>query len=103
MALADTRAQGLGRNHSLCHGDLGNLELLLAARQLPGQEPSAAEVERWTAIVLESFERHGALSGVPLGVETPGLMVGLSGIGYQLLRLCEPRKVPSVLVLEAPR
>ena len=102
IALADTRAVGLGRTHSLCHGDLGNLELLLSARELPGQAGLAAEVERWTAIVLDSLERDGALSGVPLGVETPGLMVGLSGIGYQLLRLAEPRKVPSVLVLEPP-
>jgi type 2 lantibiotic biosynthesis protein LanM len=103
IALADTRAVGVGHNHSLCHGDLGNLELLLAARELPEQAGLGAEVERWTAIVLDSLERNGALSGVPLGVETPGMMVGLSGIGYQLLRLAEPRKVPSVLVLEPPR
>ena len=29
VALETTRAQGFGYNHSLCHGDLGNLDLLL--------------------------------------------------------------------------
>jgi lantibiotic modifying enzyme len=35
-------------------------------------------------------------------VETPGFMVGLAGIGYQLLRLAEPENVPSALVLAPP-
>jgi len=29
-------------------------------------------------------------------------MIGLAGIGYGLLRLAEPTRVPSVLVLEPP-
>ncbi|MFL5349041.1 MAG: type 2 lanthipeptide synthetase LanM family protein [Hyalangium sp.] len=99
VALADTRAVGLGRDHSLCHGDLGSLELLLAAREAQGQSGPDAELERWTGIVLDSIERHGWLSGAPLGVETPGFMVGLAGIGYELLRLAEPGRVPSVVVL----
>ena len=32
----------------------------------------------------------------------PGLMVGLAGIGYGLLRLAYPEQVPSVLVLAPP-
>ena len=35
-------------------------------------------------------------------VESPGLMTGLAGIGYGLLRLAEPTRMPSVLVLEPP-
>jgi hypothetical protein len=35
-------------------------------------------------------------------VETPGLMIGLAGIGYGLLRLARPNDVPSVLQLAAP-
>ena len=33
-ALQTTLAQGFGGNHSLCHGDLGNLELLLQASEM---------------------------------------------------------------------
>jgi lantibiotic modifying enzyme len=40
--------------------------------------------------------------GVPLNVETPGLLLGLAGIGYELLRLAEPERVPSLLTLAPP-
>lgn len=102
-ALEDTRAQGLGRDHSLCHGDAGSLELLLAAREVLGDAALAPVREEWTGTLLEGIERHGWLSGVPFGVETPGLLVGLAGTAYTLLRLAEPERVPSVLVLEPPR
>jgi lantibiotic modifying enzyme len=36
-------------------------------------------------------------------VESPGLMTGLAGIGYGLLRLAKPARVPSILTLEGPR
>ena len=103
IALKTTLSQGFGRNHSLCHGDLGNLELLLQASQTLDDPYWKAQVDRFAAIILESIEKHGWLCGVPLGVETPGLMTGLAGIGYQLLRLAEPERVPSVLVLESPK
>ena len=35
-------------------------------------------------------------------VTGPGLMTGIAGIGYQLLRLAEPGRVPSVLTLAPP-
>jgi len=37
VALEATLARGFGGNHSLCHGDLGNLELLLAASLTLGE------------------------------------------------------------------
>ncbi len=103
MALRTTLAQGFGGNHSLCHGDLGNLELLLQASQVLPDPQWKAQTERIASAILESIDQHGWLCGVPLGVETPGLMTGLAGIGYGLLRLAEPERVPSVLTLEPPR
>jgi hypothetical protein len=35
-------------------------------------------------------------------VESPGLMTGLAGIGYGLLRAADPECVPSVLTLSPP-
>jgi type 2 lantibiotic biosynthesis protein LanM len=102
-ALQTTLNQGFGGNHSLCHGDLGNLELLLQASQILNDSHWKTQVDRFAAIILESIDRYGWLCGVPLGVETPGLMTGLAGIGYGLLRLAEPELVPSVLVLEPPK
>jgi lantibiotic modifying enzyme len=102
LALQTTMAQGFGRNHSLCHGDLGNLELLLQASEVLDTPYWRVQANRIAAMVIESFGRHGYLCGVPLGVEVPGLMTGLAGIGYELLRLAEPQRVPAVLVLAPP-
>lgn len=103
VALASTDAHGFGGGHSLCHGDFGNLDLFVtAAEVLHGPEWLAAARQRAGAL-LDRQPQTGWLCGVPGGVETPGLMVGLAGIGYQLLRLADPAAVPSVLLLEAPR
>lgn len=92
-AIAATVSAPTGLNHSLCHGDLGNLELLIQARRA---EPLAQAASS----VLESIRRDGWRCGWALSVETPGLMLGLAGIGYGLLRLARPDQVPSVLLLE---
>jgi type 2 lantibiotic biosynthesis protein LanM len=101
-ALKNTLENGFCGNHSLCHGDLGNLELLLQASQSFGSITWQKHVDRLSATILESIDQHGWLCGVPMGVETPGLMTGLAGIGYELLRLAEPGRVPSVLNLAPP-
>lgn len=101
-ALKTTLARGFGLNHCLCHGDLGNLELLLQAKELFGGAEWEYEVRRISSIILESIRRNGLLSGLPMGVESPGLMTGLAGIGYGLLRLAHPESVPSVLALAPP-
>lgn len=102
LALQTTREQGFGLNHSLCHGDLGNLEVLLTARQISGSAAESPDLAERTALVFASIERQGWYTGVPLGRETPGLMTGLAGIGYELLRLAKPDQVPSVLLLAPP-
>jgi lantibiotic modifying enzyme len=98
-AVTTTLAQGFGHNHSLCHGDLGNVDLLLAA---PRPEALRDDIARVTAMIAASIRDHGWITGVPFGVESPGLMTGLAGTGYGLLRLFAPSAVPSVLLLEPP-
>ncbi len=102
-ALQTTLDQGFGYNHCLCHGDLGNLELLLQAREILNEPQWKAHIERLSAMILESIERDGFLCGTPQGVESPGLMNGLTGIGYGLLRAAVPPRVPSLLTLAPPR
>lgn len=102
IAIKTTQINGFGLNHCLCHGDLGNLELLLNASMAFDDPILAKEFRKTLAMILDGIERHGWLTGVPLGTETPGLMTGISGIGYQLLRFAVPDRVPSVLLLESP-
>ncbi|WP_224248154.1 type 2 lanthipeptide synthetase LanM family protein [Hyalangium gracile] len=99
-AVQTTVAQGFGRNHSLCHGDLGNLELLFQASQVFGEPELRGRTYRLAEMILDTIGAEGWLCGVPLGVETPGLMTGLAGIGLSLLRLAAPGRVPAVLTLD---
>jgi len=103
VAIESTVANGFLSNDSLCHGDLGNLELLLRARERgfggPWEETLASEASR----LVERLVRGDWRCGIPGGVETPGLMMGLAGIGYGLLRLGATDRVPSLLSLEPPR
>jgi lantibiotic modifying enzyme len=100
-ALATTLSR-LGANHSLCHGDLGNLDFAMQAAELLGDAAAMARAERLTSSVLCDIEERGWRCGTPGTVETPGLMVGLAGIGLALLRLAAPSRVPSVLALAPP-
>jgi type 2 lantibiotic biosynthesis protein LanM len=102
VALHTTLTRGFGQTHSLCHGDMGNLDLLLEASQVLPDRRWRVERDRLAAKILDSIDRHGWQCGGPQAVETPGLMLGLAGIGYQMLRLAEPDRVPSVLVLAPP-
>ncbi len=101
-AVESTLEQGLGNSHSLCHGDLGNLDFLLEAARRLGDPGLERRVYALAAGVLASVEAEGWRQGVPMGGDTPGLMAGLSGLGYGLLRLAEPDRVPSVLLLKPP-
>lgn len=102
VAAKATLAQGFGLNHSLCHGDLGNLDFLLQASEVLPDLQASFSPNRTSAAILESIEQYGWLCGTPQGIETPGLMMGIAGIGYGLLRLADPVRIPSVLTLEPP-
>ncbi|QRN93727.1 type 2 lantipeptide synthetase LanM family protein [Archangium violaceum] len=101
-ALDTTLREGFGGNHCLCHGDMGNLEpLYLAGERLGEPRWIRAALER-AAHVIHTGRERGWLCGLPRGTETPGLLMGLAGIGYGLLRLAAPERVPSVLSLAMP-
>nr|WP_239062797.1 type 2 lanthipeptide synthetase LanM family protein [Streptomyces sp. SID13031] len=84
---------------SLCHGELGALEPLLWLEER--DDPAMEAVRRRRAgLVLAALQQYGPHCGTPRGVTSPGLLTGLAGIGYGLLRLGFGRRVPSVLLLE---
>jgi type 2 lantibiotic biosynthesis protein LanM len=103
VALQTTLERGFGGNHSLCHGDLGNLDFISEASRILDEPLLDRQVNQLSAMVLESAARYGWLCGAPLNVEIPGLMTGLAGIGYEMLRLASPSQVPSVLMMEPPK
>lgn len=99
-AATATLAHGFGHNHCLCHGDLGNLEFLRAASEALAEPALEAATARAQATILVGLESHDWRCATPAHVHAPGLMIGLAGIGYGLLRLAAPSRVPSVLTLQ---
>lgn len=91
-------------SHSLCHGDLGNLDLLLLASRKLNNTLLKKESYLKAGLIFEEFKTHNFQwkCGIPGEDPTPNLMLGLSGIGYELLRLFDEENIPSVLVLEPP-
>jgi lantibiotic modifying enzyme len=102
-ALDTVQTDGFGRNHSLCHGDFGNLDVLLQAADSYGDGEWPGLARDTAALVIDGAASTGWLCGLPLGVETPGLMTGLAGVGMGLLRVAARYRVPSVLILEPPK
>ncbi|MFI5711246.1 type 2 lanthipeptide synthetase LanM family protein [Kribbella sp. NPDC051620] len=84
---------------SLCHGELGAVEPILWLAE--GGAPAIEAVRRRRAgLVLAAVQQYGPQCGTPRGVTSPGLLTGLAGVGYGLLRLGFGSRIPSVLLLE---
>ena len=83
---------------SLCCGRMGQVDFLLSAgRRLERQSlcNAAATIGRRT--LTRALDEGRFASGTDEGFR-PGLFQGVSGIGYELLRLQAPDTVPSVLL-----
>ncbi|MGZ8697296.1 MAG: lanthionine synthetase LanC family protein [Gaiellaceae bacterium] len=86
---------------SLCHGDLGNLELLREASVALDIAEYKHAHDRIAASMVRRFDRTGLQTGLPGRTRSHGLLRGVSGIAFGLLRLAAP-ETPSVLLLDPP-
>jgi lantibiotic biosynthesis protein len=96
-AVSSTSGQG---NFCLCHGQSGNADLFLCADHVFREEKYRTLAEQIGQRGLEAYDEIGVPwpCGVQGGGETPGLMLGLAGIGYFYLRLFDSAKVPTILL-----
>ncbi|HVY70102.1 MAG TPA: lanthionine synthetase LanC family protein, partial [Verrucomicrobiae bacterium] len=98
------RAHGLSPVDHCCCGNFGRVEILQTASEKLGRPELREAALRQTARLLEiartegGFACFGSLSRVLL---SPGFFGGISGIGYTLLRLAYPGKLPSVLAFDS--
>ena len=95
---------GFHGNQCICHGDFGNLEILYAIAHRNSDAVLKNKVHDVLGkIVEESLRDVSFRYGDGGNMEILGLFVGLSGMGYQLLRFYDWKKVPSILCLETPK
>lgn len=100
-ALNQTSVNGVVESHCLCHGTLGNVDILLTAAQKIDKNDLLNKGLEMGYLAIAQKREHGWVHGLDSRVEMDGFMLGRTGIGYSLLRLYNP-KIPSVLALEIP-
>lgn len=99
-AAIGTTAEGpeLAVDH-LCCGNFGRLEVLLVAGRRLGRSDLVREAQcRADDLVTRAENGRGFRCSAGLDEFSPGFFTGLSGIGYELLRITHPEVLPSVLL-----
>jgi class II lanthipeptide synthase len=102
-ALEPMRRSALAPSDCLCHGEFGNIELLLCAAG-PARQPNLRDLaKRRATAAIGRYRKYGAWRcGAVPNEATPGLLIGLAGIGYGMLRCYASDETPSILALQPP-
>lgn len=100
-ALFATKMYGLTDNDCLCHGNLGNTEILLEySKECNDEEVRHMMLSARTQIAMDIInENYDCARSYLHGYKIPGFMTGISGMGYSLLRDLYP-ELPCILALE---
>lgn len=103
QALKTTSNSAFSPVDHLCCGNLGRADVLLTAGRRLGRPALIFEAEKRVAGVVRRAAERGSFSLRVSEEENrtfqPGFFRGVSGVGYQLLRLVEP-SLPSILSFE---
>lgn len=86
---------------SLCHGEAGVADVLSVLSAATRSRTAYRAQRHRAGLLLDVVNRYTSVCGTPGGVYTPGLLNGLAGVGYGLLRLGFADRVPSALLLQA--
>lgn len=100
-ALREVRNNYWMDSHCLCHGTIGNLEPIFDCQKYSIYPDFCEEYEKSLSKIFNDIKKNGWHSLLPSQTQNIGLMTGLSGLGYFLLRQYE-NEIPSVLSMEAP-
>ncbi|MEH1782277.1 MAG: type 2 lanthipeptide synthetase LanM family protein [Nostoc sp.] len=103
IALQTTQNYCLQKLDSLCYGNFGRIETLLVASQKLSSPQLQAMALKQAALAVTKAEEIGAyrmLHNLSSHKFSLSFFQGIAGIGYELLRLASPEKLPSVLLWE---
>ena len=95
IAVRTTLARGLREQDSLISGNFGNADLLISCQQYVDRD-----LAQQCGQALRRLQEEIDVRGWKLGekqLRPLGLMIGVTGIGYQYLRWAYPDQVPSIL------
>ncbi len=98
-----TLAHGLPPEDNLCCGNFGRIEFLLATAQRLGRPDLLERAQKHASLLVCRASQEGdfhMVTGLPRRANNPGLYKGRAGIGYELLRLAFPERLPCILLWE---
>ncbi|MCX0386937.1 type 2 lantipeptide synthetase LanM family protein [Clostridium perfringens] len=99
IALNQLINNGLGHDISLCHGDLGNISILKDAALYLNKKTLFKHIistlEDISSSILDLLNQESFKEN-----EHNAFMIGLPGIGYELLRIGRESELPNILSLE---
>jgi lantibiotic modifying enzyme len=100
-AAVSTWTSGMGETHTLCHGDMGSWKALCQAAAA-GVLPTGVTREDLAGRILSSLEEFGPRCAVTTNVFRAGLLSGMGGVAYTLLRMHPHSQLPSLLLPDPP-
>ena len=97
--IINIKTSGFSGRNTLISGDLGNLDLLISYRDLFGDSEISINIENLLKTKLKQMHEKGWENGIgDKSNYTLGLMNGVTGIGYTLLRYLSSNQIPSLLI-----
>ena len=99
IAAETTMKYGFNGTHSLCHGDIGNLEILTMYACKSQKEDLFTKCIEYSQVMAKLFVNKQWNCGLPYGQETPSFMLGLAGMGYSMMRYYNP-ELPAIISLK---
>ncbi|MBI5320401.1 type 2 lanthipeptide synthetase LanM family protein [Bradyrhizobium sp.] len=97
--VSTSQADLLPRDH-LCCGNTGLMDTLCSAGEQFPEGDWSRKARQLAARTVARGNRRGSFSiAFENGFFNPSLFQGTAGVGYQLLRLADPARIPSVLLL----
>ena len=86
-------------DHSVCHGVFGNIDILITLSKIMGDPKYLEVAHHKSQRCLNQIESKRVKFGLSHAFDLMSFMLGITGMGYVLLRL-HNEKIPSVLSLE---
>lgn len=99
VAIIKKRGLNFELKHGICHGVMGNLVILDYISEIMSDDDLHRFTRRQLDKLLIELEFKPIQNENNLNTQDIGFMLGLSGIGYSIMRLTD-RAIPNVLLLE---
>ncbi len=105
VALNTTAALAGNPGDHVCCGNMGRCDVMFTAGRHLGRQATIDAATALATMVEDQALARGYFQFVSFGAEyivfEPGFFQGMAGIGYQLLRLAAPDRLPSILAFES--